>query len=139
MPGWRTVSLVSYLGKNSFHFIRIEREGFYRRPKFRIFGDIAAMEIGSAARKLEELGHSPKLISPQFVRPFVKSNKNDFVDAEAICEAASRPSMRLCSPERNLSSNGALHRVRESLVQDKVKTTNQMGFCWNLAPRGARY
>ncbi|KZP46214.1 transposase, partial [Escherichia coli] len=45
------------------------------------------------ARKLEELGHSPKLISPQFV-PFVKSNKNDFVDAEAICEAASRPSMR---------------------------------------------
>jgi hypothetical protein len=55
------------------------------------------------ARKLEELGHSPKLISPQFVRPFVKSNKNDFVDAEAICEAASRPSMLLCSPERNLS------------------------------------
>jgi transposase len=55
------------------------------------------------ARKLAELGHWPKLISPQFVRPFVKSNKKDFVDAEAICEAASRPSMRLCSPEPNLS------------------------------------
>lgn len=46
------------------------------------------------ARKLEELGHLPKLISPQFVRPFVKSNKNDFVNAVVICEAASRPSMR---------------------------------------------
>ncbi len=80
------------------------------------------------ARKLEELGHFPKLISPQFVRPFVKSNKNDFVDAEAICEAASRPSMRvLCSPEpESQQAMRALHRVRESLVQDKVKTTNQM-------------
>jgi transposase len=55
------------------------------------------------ARKLEELGHFPKLISPQFVRPFVKSNKNDFVDAEAICEAASRPSMRFVQPRTNLS------------------------------------
>jgi transposase len=40
------------------------------------------------------MGHTAKLISPQFVEPFVKGNKNDFVDAEAICEAASRPSMR---------------------------------------------
>jgi transposase len=47
------------------------------------------------ARKLVSFGHQVKLISPQFVRPFVKSNKNDFVDAEAICEAASRPAMRL--------------------------------------------
>ena len=39
------------------------------------------------ARKLAAFGHTVKLISPQFVRPFVKSNKNDFVDAEAICEA----------------------------------------------------
>nr|WP_181369599.1 transposase [Klebsiella pneumoniae] len=79
------------------------------------------------ARKLEELGHSPKLISPQFVRPFVKSNKNDFVDAEAICEAASRPSMRFVRPERNLSRQCGLCIVSVNpLVQDKVKTTNQM-------------
>lgn len=45
------------------------------------------------ARRISDIGHEAKLISPQFVRPFVKSNKNDFVDAEAICEAASRPSM----------------------------------------------
>ena len=79
------------------------------------------------ARKLEELGHFPKLISPQFVRPFVKSNKNDFVDAEAICEAASRPSMRFVQPRtESQQAMRALHRVRESPVQDKVKTTNQM-------------
>ncbi len=79
------------------------------------------------ARKLAELGHFPKLISPQFVRPFVKSNKNDFVDAEAICEAASRPSMRFVQPRtESQQAMRALHRVRESLVQDKVKTTNQM-------------
>ncbi|WP_407202152.1 IS110 family RNA-guided transposase [Citrobacter freundii] len=93
------------------------------------------------ARKLEELGHSPKLISPQFVRPFVKSNKNDFVDAEAICEAASRPSMRFVQPRtESQQAMRALHRVRESLVQDKVKQPIKcMLFCWNLAlvPRGA--
>ncbi|KGB08004.1 transposase family protein [Enterobacter cloacae] len=87
------------------------------------------------ARKLEELGHSPKLISPQFVRPFVKSNKNDFVDAEAICEAASRPSMRFVQPRtESQQAMRALHRVRESLVQDKVKQPIKcMLFCWNLA------
>ncbi|MBC8949925.1 transposase [Xenorhabdus sp. TS4] len=70
---------------------------------------------------------TPKLISPQFVRPFVKTNKNDFVDAEAICEAASRPSMRFVQPRtESQQAMRALHRVRESLVQDKVKTTNQM-------------
>lgn len=73
------------------------------------------------------VGYFPKLISPQFVRPFVKSNKNDFIDAEAICEAASRPSMRFVQPRtESQQTMRALHRVRESLVQDKVKTTNQM-------------
>ncbi|HFD6970704.1 TPA: IS110 family transposase, partial [Enterobacter hormaechei] len=53
--------------------------------------------------------------------------KNDFVDAEAICEAASRPSMRFVQPRtESQQAMRALHRVRESLVQDKVKTTNQM-------------
>ncbi|TWC47304.1 hypothetical protein FBY04_12882 [Pseudomonas sp. SJZ080] len=42
------------------------------------------------------MDHQAKLISLQFIKPFVKGNKNDFVDAEAICEAASRPSMPLC-------------------------------------------
>jgi transposase len=46
------------------------------------------------ARKLQTLGHNVRLMAPQFVKPYVKSNKNDAADAEAICEAVSRPSMR---------------------------------------------
>ncbi|MCE3071152.1 IS110 family transposase, partial [Yersinia enterocolitica] len=64
---------------------------------------------------------------PQFVRPFVKSNKNDFVDAEAICKAASRPSMRFVKPRtQDPQAMAALHRVRDSLIRQRVKTTNQM-------------
>jgi transposase len=59
---------------------------------------VVAMEAcGSAhywARELGKLGHEVKLIAPQFVKPYVKSGKNDANDAEAICEAASRPTMR---------------------------------------------
>jgi len=79
------------------------------------------------ARRIAAFGHDTKLISPQFVRPFVKSNKNDFIDAEAICEAASRPSMRFVQPRTEAQqAMRALHRIRESLVRDRVKTTNQM-------------
>ena len=46
------------------------------------------------ARKLMAMGHDVRLMSPQFVKPYVKSNKNDMVDAEAICEAVQRPNMR---------------------------------------------
>lgn len=79
------------------------------------------------ARKLTGFGHQAKLISPQFVRPFVKGNKNDFVDAEAICEAASRPSMRFVSPKTETQQTlSALHRVRESFIRDRTRVVNQM-------------
>jgi transposase len=79
------------------------------------------------ARQLAGFGHQVKLISPQFVRPFVKSNKNDFVDAEAICEAASRPAMRFVTPKTEAQQTlSALHRVRESLVRDRTKSVNQI-------------
>lgn len=79
------------------------------------------------ARRFSTFGHEVKLISPQFVRPFVKTNKNDFVDAEAICEAASRPSMRFVTPKTEAQQTlSTLHRVRESLVRDRVKTSNQI-------------
>ncbi len=127
---WKTLrSLVSIWVKTLSIFIADRRgKAVYRkkftRPKLIEFlatcpATTIAMEAcgGShfMARKLEELGHSPKLISPQFVRPFVKSNKNDFVDAEAICEAASRPSMRFVQPRtESQQAMRALHRVRES-------------------------
>jgi transposase len=80
------------------------------------------------------MGHKPKLISPQFVRPFVKSNKNDFVDAEAICEAASRPSMRFVAPRTESQQEIlALHRYENLSSEIKSKQpTKCMLFYLNL-------
>jgi transposase len=79
------------------------------------------------AREIKAMGHEAKLISPQFVRSFVKSNKNDFVDAQAICEAASRPSMRFVTPKSpEQQTLSVSHRMRESLIRDRTKTVNQM-------------
>src|SRR6267378_8628200 len=61
-----------------------------------------------------ELGHEVRLIGPQFVRPYVKANKNDASDAEAICEAASRPSMRFVAVKSAAQRDVlAVHRVRQ--------------------------
>ncbi|WP_307945612.1 IS110 family transposase [Pseudomonas mosselii] len=79
------------------------------------------------AREIKAMDHEAKLISPQFVKPFVKSNKNDFVDAQAICEAASRPSMRFVTPKSpEQQTLSVSHRMRESLIRDRTKTVNQM-------------
>ena len=69
------------------------------------------------ARKLTELGHTVKLIAPQFVKPYVKTNKNDAADAEAICEAVGRPNMRFI-PIKNTEQQAllGLHRARQSFV-----------------------
>lgn len=78
-------------------------------------------------RKFKTMGHEAKLISPQFVKPFVKTNKNDQNDSEAICEAASRPSMRYVSP-KNVEQEDiqAVHRVRNRLVQERTALVNQI-------------
>lgn len=79
------------------------------------------------ARRAQELGHDVKLIAPQYVKPFVKGMKHDFADAQAICEAASRPSMRFAgikSAEQQTLS--MLHRVRESLVRERTAVINQI-------------
>lgn len=79
------------------------------------------------ARRFQALGHEAKLISPQFVKPFRQGNKNDFADAQAICKAASRPSMRFVSQHNEAPQIvSALHRVRESLVRDRTGTINQV-------------
>ena len=69
------------------------------------------------ARKLESLGHAVKLMAPQFVKPYVKTNKNDAADAEAICEAVGRPNMRFV-PMKNVEQQAvlAMHRVRQGFV-----------------------
>jgi transposase len=64
-------------------------------------------------RVLTEFGHQVRLISPQFVTPYVKSNKNDRNDAEAICEAVGRPSMRFVPPKSvDQLAVQAVHRIR---------------------------
>jgi transposase len=68
-----------------------------------------------------------KLISPQFVKPFVKTNKNDRNDAEAICEAASRPSMRFVAPKTIEQQDiQSLHRIRSRFVQERTAIANQI-------------
>jgi transposase len=79
------------------------------------------------ARVLTELGHQVRLISPQFVTPYVKSNKNDQNDAEAICEAVGRPSMRFVPPKStDQLAVQAVHRIRRRLVADRVRLVNQI-------------
>lgn len=79
------------------------------------------------AREIEKLGHQVRLIGPKFVKPYVKANKNDASDAEAICEAASRPSMRFVAVKSVAQQDmQAVHRVRQQLVKMRTALVNQV-------------
>ncbi|VVE47487.1 IS110 family transposase [Pandoraea soli] len=79
------------------------------------------------AREFAKLGHAVRLISPQFVKPFVKGNKTDSNDAEAICEALQRPSMRFV-PVKSIEQQDvqSLHRARSRLVNNRTGLVSQM-------------
>jgi transposase len=79
------------------------------------------------ARKLQGFGHTVRLIAPQFVKPYVKANKNDAADAEAICEAVSRPSMRFVAV-KNVAQQAllAMHRVRQGFIKTRTAQANQI-------------
>jgi transposase len=79
------------------------------------------------ARQLAGFGHTVKLIAPQFVKPYVKTNKNDAADAEAICEAVARPNMRFV-PVKSGEQQGvlALHRARQGFVKARTAQANQI-------------
>lgn len=93
------------------------------------------------ARKLQAMGHTVKLMAPQFVKPYVKSNKNDAADAEAICEAVARPSMRFV-PVKSVEQQSvlALHRARQGFVKARTAQANQirglMGEYGIVVPQG---
>ena len=78
-------------------------------------------------RAFEKLGHTVHMIAPQFVKPFVKSNKNDAADAEAICEAVQRPSMRFV-PAKSVAQQDiqSLHRIRSQAVARRTAQANQI-------------
>lgn len=79
------------------------------------------------ARQLEARGFRVKLIAPQFVKPYVKSNKNDANDAEAICEAMSRPSMRFVTIKTIEQQDiQATHRIRSGLIEQRTAKANQI-------------
>jgi len=79
------------------------------------------------AREFEKLGHTVKLMNPKFVRPYVKTNKNDSRDAEGICEAVSRPTMRFV-PIKTVEQQDlqALHRCRTLLMKNRTALINQI-------------
>jgi transposase len=113
------------------------------------FANLPACLVGMEAcgsahhwrRKLQAFGHTVRLMAPQFVKPYVKSNKNDAADAEAICEAVDRPSMRFV-PLKNIEQQSvlALHRARQGFVKTRTAQANQTtagssrrGLAWCLA------
>jgi len=96
------------------------------------------------AAKFEGFGHRVKLINPAYVRPFVKTNKNDASDAEALCEAAARPTMRFVQPKNKEQQDVQLiHRVRSRLVGKRTSLSNQIrGLLAEygvIIPEGIRY
>ena len=108
---------------------------------------IVAMEACASAHYwayiAQQYGHEARLISPQFVKPFVKSNKNDQVDAEAIAEAATRPSMRFVPiKSKEQQTLQAIHRARQLTVSQRTAQGNQIrGFlpeCGITIPLGVR-
>lgn len=79
------------------------------------------------ARELSSLGHEVKLMPPQYVKPYVKTNKNDAADAEAICEALVRPTMRFVEIKtQDQQTLMLIHREREGAVRDRTALINRL-------------
>jgi transposase len=130
------------IAKSAFHLYAVNKMGRYMKKKqlkrkqvlpyfARLEPCVIAMEAcGGAnywAREMKDLGHEVKLIAPQYVKPYVKGNKNDYNDAEAIAEAAQRPTMRFVpikSVEQQDIQN--LHRQRERIKKARTALVNQV-------------
>ena len=106
---------------------------------------VVAMEACASShhwgRSFEDLGHDVKLIPPVYVKPFVKRQKNDGADAEAICEAASRPTMRFVAVKtREQQARGMLFGTRDLLVRQRTQAINALRGHFAefgvIAPRG---
>lgn len=101
--------------------------GFFANMQPCLIGMEACGSAHHWARKLLGFGHDVRLMAPQFVKPYVKTNKNDAADAEAICEAVARPNMRFV-PIKNVGQQAvlALHRVRQGFVKARTAQGNQI-------------
>jgi len=109
---------------------------------------VVAMEACASAhywgREIRRLGHEVRLIAPAYVKPFVKRQKNDMADAEAVCEAAQRPTMRFVAVKSEAQQASAMiFRARDLLVRHRTATINalrahlaEFGF---IAPKGTAH
>jgi transposase len=119
---------------------RGEVERFFARLPATVIGLEACGAAHHWARTLARLGHEARLLPPQYVKPYVKRGKNDAKDAEAICEAMSRPSMRFV-PVRAAENQAALmlHGARDLLVKQRTMLINAVrGHAAEFGIAGAR-
>ena len=130
------------LGKTTFHVVGMNQRGevvlrkrFSRAQLLHFTANLKVELIGMEAcggshflgRALREQGHEVRLIPAQYVKPYVKTNKSDYIDAEAIAEAVGRPRMRFVpvKSEDQLDLQ-SLHRVRERWVMRRTAVVNQI-------------
>lgn len=128
------------LAKNVFQVHGVDAEGMIvcrrqlRRPQVLVFFSrlapcLVAMEACAGAhywaRELTAVGHEVRLMPPAYVKPYVKRGKTDAVDAEAICEAVTRPTMRF-APVKSADRQAALldHKTRDFLIRQRTQTVN---------------
>ena len=130
------------LGKTTFHLVALGAAGkvlvrkkFTQKQLLTFTANMQTSLIGLEAcsgahflgRALRKQGHDVRLIAAQFVKPFVKSNKNDFVDAEAIAEAVERKNMRFVPIKTDDQLDlQAIHRVRDRLISRRTAVINQL-------------
>ena len=144
------------IGKTTFHLVGMNQRGvvmvrkrFYRNQLLQFTANLKVELIGMEAcggshflgRALREQGHEVRLIPAQYVKPYVKTNKSDYIDAEAIAEAVGRPTMRFVpiksDDQLDLQS---LHRVRERWIMRRTgsRQIRFAGCCWSEASPCAR-
>src|SRR5215472_16825756 len=130
------------IGKNSFHVVGLDDRGaIVLRQKWSrgqievrlanmppcLIGMEACVGAHHLSRKLQAFGHDARLMPARYVRPYSKSQKNDFRDAEAIAEAVQRPTMKFVATKTAEQLDvQALHRVRERLVSQRTGIINQI-------------
>ena len=130
------------LAKNVFQVHGVDAEGgvvfrrqlrrrqvlpFFKKQPPCLVGIEACATSHHWAREIEALGHQVRLMPPRYVKPYVKRNKNDMADAEAICEAVTRPTMRFVeikTPEQQ--SVLMLHRTRHLFVRQRTMLINAL-------------
>jgi len=101
--------------------------GFFANLEPCLIGMEACGSAHYWGRSLSGLGHTVRLMAPQFVKPYVKTNKNDRNDAEAICEAVGRPNMRFVPiKSAEMQAVLALHRARQGFVKGRTAQANQI-------------